>query len=124
MHSELPSSIIVITDGEPSDGIQGQKALANLIVNTSKKLESDNELGISFIQVGNDKQASEFLKKLDDELLSVGAKFDICDTKTFADLENQSLDKILLDIVNTVTKIKCIALCISKKKHKYENKNK
>ncbi|MGY3803487.1 VWA domain-containing protein [Pigmentibacter ruber] len=100
VHSELPTSIIVITDGEPSEGIQGQKALANLIVNVSKKLESDNELGVSFIQVGNDKQATEFLKKLDDDLLSVGAKYDICDTKTFDDLENLPLEKILLDIVN------------------------
>lgn len=99
-HSQLPTSIIVITDGEPSDGIQGQKALANLIVSTSKKLESDYELGISFIQVGYDKQATEFLKKLDDELVSVGAKFDICDVKTFDELENIPLEKILLDIVN------------------------
>lgn len=99
-HSNAPTSIIIITDGEPSDGIQGQKALANLIIEASKKIESDFELGISFIQVGNDKQASQFLKKLDDDLTSVGAKFDICDTKTFDDLENLSLEKILLDIVN------------------------
>lgn len=99
-HSDRPTSVIVITDGEPTDGVQGQRQLANLIVSTSKKMESNNELGISFIQIGNDKSAREFLKKLDDDMMSVGAKFDICDTKTCDELENMSLDQVLLDIVN------------------------
>ena len=99
-HSDKPTSVIVVTDGEPTDGIQGQRNLANLIVSATKKMESDNELGISFIQIGNDKSARDFLKKLDDDLMSVGAKFDICDTKTCDEIENMSLDQVLLDIVN------------------------
>jgi hypothetical protein len=63
-------------------------------------MESDVELGISFIQIGDDKSARDFLKKLDDDLTSVGAKFDICDTKTCDEIENISLDQVLLDIVN------------------------
>ncbi|WP_233231319.1 VWA domain-containing protein [Silvanigrella aquatica] len=99
-HSDRPTSVIVITDGEPTDGVQGQRNLANLLVNTTKKMESDNEFGISFIQIGDDKSARDFLKKLDDELVSVGAKFDICDTKTCDEMENMSLDQVLLDIIN------------------------
>lgn len=95
-----PSTIIVITDGEPSDGAQGQKALAKLIVDTTKKLEGDDELGLSFIQVGDDKKARDFLKKLDDELTSAGAKFDIVDTKTCDELENCSIEDVLLGAVN------------------------
>lgn len=98
--SDKPTSVIVVTDGEPSDGTQGQRNLANLIVSTTKKMESDVELGISFIQIGDDKSARDFLKKLDDDLTSVGAKFDICDTKTCDEIENISLDQVLLDIVN------------------------
>ncbi|WP_186647518.1 VWA domain-containing protein [Fluviispira vulneris] len=99
-HSDKPTSVIVVTDGEPTDGVQGQRSLANLILETSKKIESDNEFGISFIQIGDDKYARDFLKKLDDDMVSIGAKFDICDTKTCDEIENMSLDQVLLDIVN------------------------
>ncbi|BBH53975.1 hypothetical protein JCM31447_24280 [Fluviispira sanaruensis] len=63
-------------------------------------MESNNEFGISFIQIGDDKYARDFLKKLDDDMVSIGAKFDICDTKTCDEIENMSLDQVLLDIVN------------------------
>lgn len=71
-----------------------------LLITTANKLESDGELGISFIQIGNDKPAAVFLKKLDDELVSAGAKFDIVDTKTCDDLDNMSVQDMLLAAVN------------------------
>jgi hypothetical protein len=50
--------------------------------------------------VGNDAQATRFLKILDDELQSAGAKFDICDTITMDDMEDMSLSEVLLNAIN------------------------
>jgi uncharacterized protein with von Willebrand factor type A (vWA) domain len=88
--------ILVITDGEPDD----RKAVMRVIIEASRKMERDEELAISFIQVGTDPQATRFLKVLDDELQSVGAKFDICDTVTMDDMEDMSLSEILLNAIN------------------------
>jgi hypothetical protein len=95
-----PTTIIVLTDGEPSNGQEGQKALAKLIIGAANKIEGDAELAIQFIQVGDDPGATSFLKKLDDDLQSAGAKFDIVDSKTVDDLENTSIEQILLAAVN------------------------
>ncbi|MEA5572619.1 VWA domain-containing protein [Calothrix sp. UHCC 0171] len=88
-------TILVITDGEPDD----RKAVMRVIIEASRKMERDEELGISFIQVGTDPQAMRFLKVLDDELQSAGAKFDICDTITMEDMEDMSLSEILLNAI-------------------------
>lgn len=93
---DKPSTVLVITDGEPSDGVAGQKAVAKLLIETANKLEGDGELAISFIQIGEDLNATNFLKKLDDGLQGAGAKFDIVDTKTCADLEDMSIEQVLL----------------------------
>ncbi|NMG06682.1 VWA domain-containing protein [Brasilonema sp. UFV-L1] len=87
--------ILVITDGEPDD----RKAVFEVIVNASRQMERDEELGISLIQVGSDPQATKFLKALDDQMQSIGAKFDICDTITLDDLEDMSLADVLMNAV-------------------------
>jgi hypothetical protein len=97
---DKPSTVVVVTDGEPSDGEAGQKALIKLLKETAGKLESDSELGITFIQVGDDKAASAFLKKLDDDLVAEGAKWDIVDTKTCDELESLSITDVLLAAIN------------------------
>lgn len=97
---DKPSTVVVVTDGEPSDGEAGQKALIKLLKETAGKLEADNELGITFIQVGDDKAASAFLKKLDDDLVAEGAKWDIVDTKTCDELESLSITDVLLAAIN------------------------
>ena len=88
-------TIIVVTDGEPDD----RKAVFEVIVNASQQMEKDEELGISLIQVGRDAQAMKFLKALDDQMESIGAKFDICDTVTFDDMEDMSLTEILTNAI-------------------------
>lgn len=88
-------TILVITDGEPDD----RKAVFEVIINASRKMERDEELGISIVQVGSDPQATKFLKALDDQLQSVGAKFDICDTITLEDLEDMSLTDVLMNAI-------------------------
>ncbi|TFI56031.1 VWA domain-containing protein [Mastigocladus laminosus UU774] len=88
-------TILVITDGEPDD----RKAVFEVIISATRQMERDEELGISIIQVGNDAQATKFLKALDDQMQSVGAKFDICDTITLDDMEDMSLADVLMNAV-------------------------
>ncbi len=88
-------TILVVTDGEPDD----RKAVMKVIIEASRKMERDEELAISFIQVGTDSDATRFLKVLDDELQSAGAKFDIVDTVTIDDMEDMTLREVLLNAI-------------------------
>ncbi len=84
-------TILVVTDGSPDN----LRAVIKTIVDATRKMEKDEELGVSFIQVGNDPSATKFLKALDDDLEGVGAKFDICDTVTMDDMADMSLIEVL-----------------------------
>ncbi|NJL80937.1 MAG: VWA domain-containing protein [Richelia sp. SM2_1_7] len=88
-------TILVVTDGEPDD----RKAVFEVIINASRQMEKDEELAISIVQVGSDAQASKFLKALDDQMESIGAKFDICDTVTLDDMEDMTLAEILTNAI-------------------------
>ncbi len=88
-------TIVVITDGEPTD----RKSVMRLIVEASRKIDRDEELGISLIQVGRDKLATQFLKALDDQLEGAGAKFDIVDTVTIEDIQGRDLTEVLLKAI-------------------------
>ena len=88
-------TILVITDGEPDD----RKAVFEVIINASRRMERDEELAISLIQVGSDAQATKFLKALDDQMQNVGAKFDICDTVTLDDMEDMSITEVLTNAI-------------------------
>jgi von Willebrand factor type A domain len=85
-------TFLVVTDGEPDD----RRAVIDIIISATQKLDRDEELAILFIQVGNDAGATSFLKALDDQLEGVGAKFDICDTITIDDMGDMSLAEVLL----------------------------
>ena len=88
-------TILVVTDGEPDD----RKAVMKVIIEASRRLDKDEELAISFIQIGTDAQATKFLKILDDDLQSAGAKFDIVDTVTIDDMEDMTLREVLLNAI-------------------------
>ncbi|HBE16696.1 MAG TPA: hypothetical protein DEG17_05235 [Cyanobacteria bacterium UBA11149] len=92
---ENGETILVVTDGEPDD----RKAVMKVIIEASRKMDRDEELAISFIQIGSDSQATKFLKILDDELQGAGAKFDIVDTVTIEDMEDMSLTDVLINAV-------------------------
>ncbi len=90
-----PTTFLVVTDGEPND----KDAAAKAIVKATAGMDDDSQLGISFIQIGNDQDATNFLKFLDDELVSkFGAKFDVVDTVTFEaiDSSNKSFTDVLI----------------------------
>jgi len=81
--NNTPETILIITDGEPDD----QRAVARVITEATKKMARDEDLSLSFIQVGHDTGATKFLKNLDDELPKHGAKFDIVDCVTAEEFE-------------------------------------
>jgi uncharacterized protein with von Willebrand factor type A (vWA) domain len=88
-------TILVVTDGEPDD----RKSVMKVIIEASRRMDRDEELAISFVQVGTDAQATKFLKVLDDELQGAGAKFDIVDTVTIDDMEDMTLTEVLLNAI-------------------------
>lgn len=88
-------TILVVTDGEPDD----RRAVMETIIAGTQQMERDEELAISFIQVGTDSGATKFLNALDDQLQSVGAKFDICDTVTMNDMADMSLVEVLMSAI-------------------------
>jgi uncharacterized protein with von Willebrand factor type A (vWA) domain len=91
----MGETIIVVTDGEPDD----RRAVMEVIIDASRRMEKDEELAISFIQVGKDSQATRFLKALDDELEGIGAKFDIVDIVTIDDMEDMTLTEVLMNAI-------------------------
>lgn len=82
---------IFVTDGAPDN----TDTVIKSIVEATQKMEKDEELGITFVQVGNDAGATKFLQFLDDELQNKGAKFDIVDTIKLTDCENIPLKEVL-----------------------------
>jgi uncharacterized protein with von Willebrand factor type A (vWA) domain len=89
-------TILVVTDGEPDD----RKAVMKVIIEASRQLDRDEEMAISFIQVGTAPEATRFLKVLDDELQGAGAKFDIVDTVTMEDMADMTLKEVLLNAIH------------------------
>jgi uncharacterized protein with von Willebrand factor type A (vWA) domain len=85
-------TILVITDGEPDD----RRSVIEAIIQATQKMDRDEELAVSFIQIGSDPQATAFLKALNDDLQGIGAKFDICDTITAEGMEDLSIAEVLL----------------------------
>ncbi len=92
---ENGETILVVTDGEPDD----RKAVMKAIIEASRRIDRDEELAISFVQIGSDAKATKFLKILDDELQGAGAKFDIVDTVTIEDMDEITLSDVLLNAI-------------------------
>ncbi|RYE93431.1 MAG: VWA domain-containing protein [Myxococcales bacterium] len=103
-------TILVVTDGSPND----QDEVIDVIVAATHRMEKDEELAVLFVQIGRDAGARDFLKRLDDDLVGPQktgffqklfggskktARFDICDTISFDEMEDKPLTKVLLDAI-------------------------
>jgi hypothetical protein len=90
-------TIIVVTDGQPDN----RDLVMAAIIEATQQMEKDEELAVSFIQIGNDPDATKFLKLLDDDLEKADAKFDIVDTLNIQDIEeeNLTLKEVLLNAI-------------------------
>jgi len=86
---------LAIATGETSD----RQAVKQTIIDASRQIDWEEELAISFIQVGKNVEVTQFLKHLDDDLLGLGAKFDIVDAMTAADLEDMTLTEVLINAI-------------------------
>ncbi|MCJ1387490.1 hypothetical protein MMC18_000333 [Xylographa bjoerkii] len=96
-----PMNIIVLTDGGANDPKQTEK----LLVRVAKELDTmwapSYQLGIQFVQVGDDPRATKYLKILDDQLEKKHDIRDMIDTTRFIFTEDgialgDKLLKILL----------------------------
>lgn len=86
--------IEVITDGEPSD--KGE--LISVISRASRKMTRADEVRIDFLQIGNEEDGIEALRKLDTKLVSEsGAQFDIVTVEAFSAVAAEGLPRALLD---------------------------
>ena len=83
------------TDGEPDN----PKAVMQAIIDASRRMDRDSELAVLMLQVGTDERATRFLKALDDDLVRVGARFDICDTITMLEMEDTPLADVLRNAI-------------------------
>ena len=81
--------IMVITDGEANDPAQ----VKDSIIKAANKLTDDSEIGIQFVQIGEDPKAAKFLNDLDDHLTS--AKFDIVNALTREEAEGYTMEQLL-----------------------------
>lgn len=72
-----PVNIIVLTDGAPTD--EPEEVIAMYAQKLTNMEASPHQVGIQFFQVGNDPEAAEALRHLDDDLSSRGVR-DIVDT--------------------------------------------
>ncbi|CUG84839.1 Hypothetical protein, putative [Bodo saltans] len=82
------STVLVITDGAPDS----QDDVESVIKKAAASITSDEELSISFVQIGRDADARTFLKFLDDEL---NAKFDIVDVVVPSDFQEMSFADVI-----------------------------
>ncbi|NEO25811.1 MAG: VWA domain-containing protein [Kamptonema sp. SIO4C4] len=85
-------AFLVVTDGT----IRDRDAVLRILAETSKNLEHPAEICISFIQVGTDSQASDFLNHLDQHLEQAGVSFSFVDTVSLDKMETSSLTQELL----------------------------
>lgn len=81
--------IMVITDGEANDPAH----VKDSIIKAAGKLTDDSEIGIQFVQIGEDPKAAKFLDDLDDHLTS--AKFDIVNSLSHSEAEGYSMEQLL-----------------------------
>ncbi|RPA87861.1 hypothetical protein BJ508DRAFT_203041 [Ascobolus immersus RN42] len=95
-----PLNVVILTDGEPTDEPE------DVIVAIARELDRLNaplsQVGIQFVQIGDDEHVTEYLEALDDALSKEYQIRDIVDTTPYTgkDLTGDELLKILLGAVN------------------------
>jgi hypothetical protein len=88
--------IVAVLDEKPAQ----VAAVAEIIVSAANKIEKDEEIGVSFIQIGDDLKTREFLTDLDTNLQDRGARFDIVDTKFWHEIKRSSVVQFLIGAIN------------------------
>lgn len=92
--SSKAAIILVMTDGVPDDEDGVHKA----IVAAAAKCEKDSDIGILFVQVGDDAHAAKFLDGLDNHLDE--AKFDIVAAMSADQAGGLTVEQLLWQAIN------------------------
>jgi len=98
-HHVKPVHYIVITDGQPSD--DPGEVIKKVAMKLDEKDYPASQLGIQFLQIGDDPGATAYLRELDDDLSSCGCR-DIVDTTPYTGtrLTADMIAKVLLGGIN------------------------
>jgi len=101
--STRPLNVICITDGVPTDDVE------SVLISAARKLDKLDavawQLGVQFVQIGEERGAREHLESLDDELSKLGEGCrDIVDTVPFVSGQALSADKILKVVLGAVNR--------------------
>jgi len=83
----------VISDGEPSD--KGQVAAA--IARATQRMQRPDEITVSFLQIGNERDGASALTYFDNNLMRDGAMQDIVDVEPFYIVADQGLSQAILN---------------------------
>lgn len=86
----------VVTDGDPSD----KGALIAAISRASQMINTPGEITVNFLQIGHEEAGARTLAKLDRDMASEGARFDIVKVEPFAVVEHEGLPRALADAIN------------------------
>lgn len=96
--SGRPVLIAVITDGEPN--IPPDPHVVNqAIIAATQRMNDPDQIVVTFLQIGDTFVGRDFCVDLDDNLVNEGARYDIVDTKTFAELKSEGLVDALIDAI-------------------------
>jgi hypothetical protein len=93
-----PVLIVVITDGLPN--VPRDPSVVNrALIDFTHQLRGTDEVIVTILQIGDTFDGRDFCVDLDDNLVNEGAKYDIVDTKTFAELKHKGLVTAMIDAV-------------------------
>lgn len=92
MGNTEPLVLAIVTDGDPDS----PRALKELIVETTHKMISPDQISITFLQVGNDSKGGNLLEELDHGLTMNGAGYDIVSVTPFRQVMSRGLAKSLV----------------------------
>jgi len=82
------TTILVITDGKPNDKEDVEKEIKK----AAGMVQSEEELSLTFIQIGDDEEATEYLQYLDDD---IACATDIVDTISCAKMKETGFAKLI-----------------------------
>lgn len=86
-----PLAIAVVSDGEASGEL-----IRQVIVDATTRMTHPRELMITFLQVDDSSSGSSIIRALDDDLIDAGASYDIVDARTFDELNDYGLLKMIV----------------------------
>ena len=93
-----PQLIAIISDGLPNVP-PDPRAVNRSLIEFSQRLTAPGQVTIAFLQIGDTFGGKDFCLDLDENLANEGAKYDMVNTKTFAQLKSRGIVECLVDAI-------------------------